>query len=125
TQGKPLIAEVLPDRNVAVISHPTLGAPTKRRLLKIYMSCLNQLLPDEHLPAQRHRLPRCGQWSSRADSGRRTLPSHTSTGGPRLVLGMTMANEPLRMARKLSRAMAVADATGALGTHHSPIQQMA
>jgi hypothetical protein len=29
TQGKPLIAEVLPDRNVAVISHPTLGAPTK------------------------------------------------------------------------------------------------
>jgi hypothetical protein len=124
TQGKPLIAEVLPDRNVAVISHPTLGAPTKRRLLKIYMSCLNQLLPDEHHPAQRHRLPRWGQWSSRADSGRRTLHSHTSTGGPRLVLGMTMANEPLRMARKLSRAMAAAAATGAFGIFYSSIWQM-
>ena len=124
TQGKPLIAEVLPDRNVAVISLPTLGSPTKRRLLKIYMSCLNQLLPDEHLPAQRHRLPRWGRWSSRAESGRRTLHSHTFTGGPRLVLGMTMANEPLRMARKLSRAMAAAAATGAFGIFYSSIWQM-
>src|SRR5690625_2603675 len=124
TQGKPLIAEVLPDRNVAVISHPTLGAPTKRRLLKIYMSCLNQLLPDEHLPAQRHRLPRWGQWSSRADSGRRTLHSPTSTGGPRLVLGMTMANEPPGMARNLSRPMAAAAATGAFGIFYSSIWQM-
>ncbi|MGJ5724041.1 hypothetical protein ACSBQT_06675 [Brevibacterium sp. H602] len=87
TQGKPLIAEVLPARKVAVISYPTLGAlTTKRRLLKIYMSCVNQLLPDGHLPAKTHRLPRWGRWSSRSESGRRTLHAHTFTGGPRLVL---------------------------------------
>ena len=87
TQGKPLIAEVLPARNIAVVSSPTLGAlTTKRRLLKIYMSCVNQLLPDGHLPAKTHRLPRWGRWSSRSESGRRTLHAHTFTGGPRLVL---------------------------------------
>lgn len=124
TQGKPLIAEVLPDRNVAVISFPTLGVPTKSRLLKIYMSCINQLLPEEHLPAKTHRLPRWGRWSSRSESGRRTLHAHTFTGGTRLVLGMTMANEPLRMSRRLSRAMAAAAATGAFGIFYSSIWQM-
>ncbi|MGR6091549.1 hypothetical protein ACU4IU_13380 [Brevibacterium sp. CSND-B09] len=125
TQGKPLIAEVLPARKVAVISCPTLGAmTTKRRLLKIYMSCVNQLLPDGHVPAKRNRLPRWGQWSNRTESGRRTLHAHTFTGGTRLVLGMTMANEPLRMARKLSRAMAAAAATGAFGIFYSSIWQM-
>ncbi|SMY04455.1 hypothetical protein [Brevibacterium sp. FME37] len=124
TQDKPLIAEVLPDRKVAVVSCPTLGAVTsKRRLLKIFMSCVNQLLPDGHT-APRHSLPRWGQWSSRTDSGRRTLHAHTFTGGPRLVLGMTMTNEPLRMARKLSRALAAASATGAFGIFYSSIWQM-
>lgn len=125
TQGKPLIAEVLPDRKIAVISCPTLGAlTTKRRLLKILTSCVNLLVPDGHPIAKKHRLPRWGQWSSKADSGRRTLHAHTFTGGPRLVLGMTMANEPLRMARKLSRAMAAAAATGAFGIFYSSIWQM-
>lgn len=87
TQGQPLIAEVLPARNIAVVSSPTLGAlTTKRRLLKIYMSCVNQLLPEGHLPAKTHRLPRWGRWSSRSESGRRTLHAHTFTGRPRLVL---------------------------------------
>ena len=125
TQGKPLIAEVLPARNIAVVSSPTLGAlTTKRRLLKIYMSCVSQLLPDGHLPAKTHRLPRWGRWSSRSESGRRTLHAHTFTGGTRLVLGMTMANEPLRMVRRLSRAMAAAAATGAFGIFYSSIWQM-
>ncbi|WP_240689881.1 hypothetical protein [Brevibacterium sp. S111] len=58
-QGKPLIAEVLPDRKIAVISCPTLGAlTTKRRLLKILTSCVNQLVPDGHPIAKKHRLPR-------------------------------------------------------------------
>ncbi|WP_319021129.1 hypothetical protein [Brevibacterium aurantiacum] len=124
TQDKPLIAEVLPDRKVAVVSNPTLGAlTTRRRLLKIFMSCTNQLLPDGHT-APKHSLPRWGQWSSRADSGHRTLHAHTFTGGTRLVLGMTTANEPLRMARKLSRALAAASATGAFGIFYSSIWQM-
>ncbi len=37
---------------------------------------------------------------------------------------MTMANEPLRMARRLSRAMAAAAATGAFGIFYSSIWQM-
>lgn len=124
TQGKPLIAEVLPDRKIAVVSCPTLGAlTTKHRLLKIFMSCINQLLPEGH-PAPEHRLPRWGQWSERAGSGHRTLHAHTFTGGPRLVSGMTMANEPLRMARKLSRALAAASATGAFGIFYNSIWQM-
>src|SRR5699024_10894894 len=63
-------------------------------------------------------------WSSDVCSSDLTLHSHASTGGPRLVLGMTMANEPLRMARKLSRAMAAAAATGAFGIFYSSIWQM-
>lgn len=124
TQGKPLVAEVLPARHVAVVSCPTLGALTSRgRMLKIFMSCVNQLLPDGQF-AQKHRLPRWGQWTSSGDTGRRTLHAHTFTGGPRLVSGMTLANEPLRMASKLSRAMAAASATGAFGIFYSSIWQM-
>lgn len=124
TQDKPLIAEVLPDRKVAVVSSPTLGAVTsRRRLLKIFMSCANQLLPDGHT-APKDSLPRWGRWSSRTESGRRALHAYTFTGGTRLVLGMTMANEPLRMARKLSRALAAASATGAFGIFYSSIWQM-
>ncbi|SDS79485.1 hypothetical protein SAMN04489751_2887 [Brevibacterium sandarakinum] len=124
TQDKPLIAEVLPDRRIAVVSNPTLGAVTsRRRLLRIFMSCANQLLPDGHTAPQ-HSLPKRGQWSARTDSGRRTLHAHSFTGGTRLVLGMTMANEPLRMARKLSRALAAASATGAFGIFYSSIWQM-
>ena len=125
TQRKPLIAEVLPSRHVAVVSAPTLGAlSTRRRLLKIFMSCINQMLPVGQV-AQKHRLPRWGEWTSSGTAGRRTLHAHTFTGGPRLVSGMTMANEPLRMASKLSRALAAASATGAFGIFYSSIWQMA
>ena len=125
TQRKPLIAEVLPSRHVAVVSAPTLGAlSTRRRLLKIFMSCINQMLPVGQV-AQKHRLPRWGEWTSTGTAGRRTLHAHTFTGGPRLVSGMTMANEPLRMASKLSRALAAASATGAFGIFYSSIWQMA
>ena len=124
TQRKPLIAEVLPSRHVAVVSAPTLGAlSTRRRLLKIFMSCINQMLPVGQV-AQKHRLPRWGEWTSSGTAGRRTLHAHTFTGGPRLVSGMTMANEPLRMASKLSRALAAASATGAFGIFYSSIWQM-
>lgn len=124
TQDTPLIAEVLPGRRVAVVSNPALGVvTTRRRLLKIFMSCTNQLLPEGHT-APKHSLPRWGRWSGRTGSGRRTLHAHTFTGGARLVLGMTMTNEPLRMARKLTRALAAASATGAFGIFYSSIWQM-
>lgn len=125
TQRKPLIAEVLPSRHVAVVSAPTLGAlSSRKRLLKVFMSCINQMLPVGQV-AQKHRLPRWGEWTSSGTAGRRTLHAHTFTGGPRLVSGMTMANEPMRMAPKLSRALAAASATGAFGIFYSSIWQMA
>ena len=124
THDSPLIAEVLPERRAAVVSYPTLGAlASRRRLLKIFMSCVNQLQTDGN-SARKDSLPRWGRWSSEADSGRRTLHAHTFTGGPRLVSGMTMGNEPLLMARKLSRALAAASATGAFGIFYSSIWQM-
>lgn len=46
TQGDPLIAEVHSDRNLAVVSCPTLGAwATKRRIVKVMMSSVNKLVP--------------------------------------------------------------------------------
>lgn len=57
-------------------------------------------------------------------AGQRTLHAHTFTGGPRLLMGMTKANEPFRTAPKLSRAVAAAAATGAFGIFYSSIWQM-
>lgn len=125
TYGKPLVAEVLGDRKVAVISFPTLGAwPSKQRVHKILTSCINQFVPYG-LPASANQsVPRWGQWSEKSDSGHQTLHAHTFTGGPRLILGMTSANDPVRMASKLSRAMAAASATGAFGIFYNSIWQM-
>lgn len=125
TRGKPLIAEVLADRKIAVISFPTLGAwPSKRRVLKVLTSCINQLVPYGPPASSYSFMPRWGRWSDSSDSGHQTLHAHTFTGGPRLVLGMTMANNPMRMASKLSRALAAATATGAFGIFYNSIWQM-
>lgn len=125
TYGKPLIAEVLADRKIAVISFPTLDAwASKRRVLKVLTSCINQLVSYGPPAGSYPFMPRWGHWSDKSDSGRQTLHAHTMTGGPRLVLGMTSANDPLRMASKLSRALAAAAATGAFGIFYSSIWQM-
>lgn len=125
TYGKPLVAEILDDRKVAVVSFPTLGAwPSKRRVMKVLTSCANQLLPYGPSSASHPFMPRWGRWSDRSESGHQTLHAHTFTGGPRLVLGMTSANNPVLMASKLSRALAAAAATGAFGIFYSSIWQM-
>lgn len=117
-----MIAEVLADRKIAVISFPTLDAwASKRRVLT---SCINQLVSYGPPAGSYPFMPRWGHWSDKSDSGRQTLHAHTMTGGPRLVLGMTSANDPLRMASKLSRALAAAAATGAFGIFYSSIWQM-
>lgn len=125
TDRKPLVAEILDDRKVAVVSYPTLGAwPSKRRVKQVLTSCANQLLPYGP-PADTYPfMPRWGHWSDRTESGSQTLHAHTFTGGPRLVLGMTSANNPVRMASKLSRALAAASATGAFGIFYNSIWQM-
>lgn len=125
TRGKPLVAEIQPGRDYAVVSYPTLGAwTTKSRLLSILLSCVNQLLPYGPTAVAHPYLPRWGRWSDDEGAGQRTLHAHTFTGGPRLLMGMTKANEPFRTAPKLSRAVAAAAATGAFGIFYSSIWQM-
>ena len=125
TFGKPLVAEVLADRKVAVISFPTMGAwPSKQRVLKVLTSCINQLVPYGPPASTYPFMPRWGHWSGKTESGHQTLHAHTFTGGPRLILGMTSANDPVRMASKLSRALAAAAATGAFGIFYNSIWQM-
>lgn len=125
TQGDPLVAEVHSDRNLAVVSCPTLGAwATKRRIIKVMMSSVNKLIPWDPDEYTRRFLLRWSNWSNNENSDHQSLHAHTVTGGPRLILGMTMANEPWRTAPKLSGALAAASATGAFGIFYSSIWQM-
>ena len=94
TQGDPLIAEVHSDSNLAIVSCPTLGAwSTKRRIIKVLMSSVNKLVPWDPEEATRRFLLRWSNWSRNEDTQHQSLHAHTFTGGPRLVLGMTMAND--------------------------------
>lgn len=125
TQGDPLIAEVYSDRNLAVVSCPALGAwATKRRIIKVMMSSVNKLVPWDPEATTRKFLLGWSNWSNNEDSSHQSLHAHTITGGPRLILGMTIANEPWRTAPKLSGALAAASATGAFGIFYSSIWQM-
>ncbi|GAA1847232.1 hypothetical protein [Brevibacterium marinum] len=125
TQGDPLIAEVHSDRNLAVVSCPTLGAwATKRRIIKVMMSSVNKLLPWDPEATTRKFLLRWSNWSNNEDSHHQSLHAHTITGGPRLILGMMITNDPWRTAPKLSGALAAASATGAFGIFYSSIWQM-
>ncbi|WP_434593534.1 hypothetical protein [Brevibacterium sp. 1718] len=125
TQGDPLIAEVHSDSNLAIVSCPTLGAwSTKRRIIKVLMSSVNKLVPWDPEDTTRRFLLRWSDWSDNEDAQHQSLHAHTITGGPRLVLGMTMANDPWRTVPKLSGALAAASATGAFGIFYSSIWQM-
>lgn len=125
TQSKPLVAEIHSKNNIAIISYPTLGAwATKKRLIKVLMTSINSLVPwDPAKDASKYVL-RWSNWSKADDEGHLTLHADTFTGGPRLLLGMTMANDPWRTVPKLSGALAAASATGAFGIFYSSIWQM-
>lgn len=130
TRGKPLVAEALTKRKIAIVSCPTLGAwNTKRRILTVLTRCVDALVTRSKTTDQNETI-RWGRWATdhagdSSDSGERlTLHAHTSTGAPRLVLGMTLANDPWRTAPKLSSALAAASATGAFGIFYNSIWQM-
>ncbi|WP_244223255.1 hypothetical protein [Brevibacterium aurantiacum] len=125
TRGSPLIAEVHSDSNLAVVSCPTLGAwSTKSRIIKVLMSSISKLVPWDPEDTTRRFLLRWSDWSDNEDAQHQSLHAHTITGGPRLVMGMTMANDPWRTVPKLSGALAAASATGAFGIFYSSIWQM-
>lgn len=125
TQSKPLVAEIHSKNNIAIISYPTLGAwATKKRLIGVLMSSINKIVPwDPAKNASRYML-KWSRWSKDDDEGHLALHADTFTGGPRLLLGMTVVNDPWRTVPKLSGALAAASATGAFGIFYSSIWQM-
>ncbi len=127
TRGRPLIADVLPDDNVAVVSCPTLGAwATKRRLLKLFVGCAAELAPEAVVEDPGAYTRGWDQWKDESNGeGRRTLHARRPFGVPRTVLGMVMSNDPWRTAPRLSSALAAASATGAFGIFYSSIWAMA
>ncbi len=126
SEGKPLVAELYPDYNVAVISCPTLGAwMTKRRLVKLFTTCAIRLSPTRDIKDSTDYELSWSHWSHRDSDGGYALHSHAIIGGLRTILGMVMANDPWRTAPKLSSALAAASATGAFGIFYNSIWEMA
>lgn len=126
SEGKPLVAELYPDYNVAVVSCPTLGAwLTKSRLTKLFTACAIRLSPTRDIKDSTEYELAWSNWSHRDSDGGYALHSSTLIGGLRTVLGMTIANDPWRTAPKLSSALAAASATGAFGIFYNSIWEMA
>ncbi|GAA1139662.1 hypothetical protein [Nesterenkonia lutea] len=125
-EEKPLVAEVFPEESAAVISCPSLGAwRTKHRIQAAFLDCVRQLLPSADPNAQEDSSGLGGPWKPAAEGDSSRLFARSWTGAPRMVLGMTAANNPWRTAPKLSRALAAASATGAFGIFYSSVWQMA
>lgn len=125
TDGKPLMAEIFPEENVAVLSCPTFGAwATKKRILTTMVDSVIRLSPTTDSRDPEVYGLRWSQWSEHAETGSLALHAHTFTGGPRTVLGMTLGNDPWRIAPRLSSAMAAALATGAFGIFYHSIWEM-
>lgn len=123
--GKPLVAEIFADQNVAVVSCPTLGAwTTKRRIRTVLLDCVLRMAPDSTERASGGRPLRWSRWETE-DPEHQTLYANTVTGSPRTVLGMAIANDPWRTSIRLSSALAAASATGAFGIFYNSIWQMA
>lgn len=122
----PLVAEVMADRSVAIVSCPTLGAwATKRRIVTTFLSCLERIVPDHAVGNPTPAKLAWSHWSDPGDDGHQTLHTRRFFGAPRLVLGMTLGNDPWRTAPKLTGALAAASATAAFGVFYSSIWQMA
>lgn len=131
TEGRPLVAEVVPAEGLAVVSCPTLGAwATRRRIVRVLTAAALRLVggvdgAQQAGPREAGRFDtRWSRWSRSDDDERAMLHAHTLTGGPRTVLGMILGNDPWRTAPKLSSALAAAAATGAFGIFYTSIWEM-
>lgn len=124
--GTPLIAEIFPEHNIAVISCPTLGVfATRRRVLDTLLSCIVRMRPT-HEARDSSRYERgWARWQETSDGeNHQQLTGSRVLGGVRTVAGMVRGNEPLRTVPKLSSALAAASATGAFGVFYSSIWSM-
>jgi hypothetical protein len=119
----PLVAEIYDQRNLAVVSCPTLGFfATKWRLITTVMACLARMdLSRQPREGGSSRL-RWGRWSHENSSA--ILYARTGVGATRTVAGMVRANQPLSTAPRLSGSLATASAVGAFGIFYSSVWQM-
>jgi hypothetical protein len=124
--GRPLIAEIFPDEQVAVISCPTLGAfASRRRILDTLMDCILKMTPVDEGSGTSQFGRSWLHWSDAGEAGAHsTLHASPAVGGVRTVLGMVAGNEPRKTAPRLSSALAAASATGAFGIFYSSIWAM-
>ncbi|MGO1226608.1 MAG: hypothetical protein ACTMH5_07215 [Brachybacterium sp.] len=124
--GRPLIAEIFPEHNIAVISCPTLGVlTTRRRILDALMRCTLRMAPTSEPRDASRYARRWAQWEElTGPDDHQLLLGSRVIGGARTVAGMVAGNEPLRTAPKLSSALAAAAATGAFGIFYSSIWSM-
>lgn len=124
--GRPLVAEIFPEEQIAVVSCPTLGAvASRRRILDTLMACTLRIKPTQERPDPTRFERSSSHWSEAPDPAAHfTLEARRGTGSLRTVLGMIAGNEPLKTAPKLSSALAAAAATGAFGIFYSSIWAM-
>lgn len=125
-EGRPLIAEIFPEYNIAVVSCPTLGVLTStHRILDTLLACTVRMAPPRDDRDASRYARRWAQWEEVADAEEhRMLLGSRMIGGARTVTGMVAGNEPLRTAPRLSSALAAASATGAFGIFYSSIWSM-
>ena len=94
------------------LSYPTLGALTTKVAYSILSAASTSCCP---MGPDRIEHPTCPDGDDGRDdeaAGQSALHAHTFTGGPRLVMGMTRANEPVSDGRNCPEALAAAAATG-------------
>lgn len=126
TDRRPMVAELLVDRNVGIISCPTLGAAWgDARLHDAVLACAVRMKPQVADPDADPSAPRGLRWSRLGQDGDHVaLLGHAASGGLRTIIGMVASNAPLRTAPQLSGALAAAAATGAFGIFYSSIWAM-
>lgn len=125
-EGRPLIAEIFPEHNIAVISCPTLGVfTTRRRILDTLLACTVRMRPTQERRDSSRYERGWARWNEALDTEDHQLLTGTRiVGGLRTVAGMVRGNEPLRTVPKLSSALAAASATGAFGVFYNSIWSM-
>ncbi|MFC7455714.1 hypothetical protein ACFQS2_00785 [Brachybacterium sp. GCM10030267] len=124
SEGRPLIAELHPEKSAATLSYPTIGlfAP-RQRLVNAFMACVLRLTAGGTEEDRDRVAASWNQWSEPSEGPPR-LRSRAVTGAVRTVTGMVATNAPWRAFPKLSSALAAASGAGAFGIFYNSIWTM-
>jgi len=132
---RPVVAHVSPLHHVALLSVPALGAVTvARRAHDALLRLVDGLLGEPEDAVARTASSRTGRLTRRArrlavdeDSALPILrlTGHVLVGDLRLLAGMIRANQPWRLAARLSRALTAAVAAGVLALVTSDVWRLA